>query len=99
VLGLAGADRLLALPLVGIAVLAWSLLSVSSTTLAARSSPLGQGQSLGLYNAASSLAGALGALAGGWITSHWSFGVLCGIAAVTVLLGLAVSLVAVRPIE
>jgi MFS family permease len=99
VLGLAGAGRLLALPLVGIAVLAWSLLSVSSTTLAARSSPLGQGQSLGLYNAASSLAGVLGALAGGWITSHWSFGVLCGIAAVTVLLGLAVSLVAVRPIE
>jgi MFS family permease len=47
-------------------VLAWPLLAVSGTALAAELAPTEKGEALGLFNASSSLAGAVGAFLGGW---------------------------------
>jgi MFS family permease len=54
-------------------VLAWSLLSVSSTALAAELSPNGEGAGLGLFNATTALAGVIGSILGGWIASQAGF--------------------------
>ena len=53
-------------------VLAWSLLSVSGTALAADLSPVGEGTGLGIFNAATAVAGVLGAVAGGWAAGRWA---------------------------
>jgi predicted MFS family arabinose efflux permease len=52
-------------------VLAWSLLSVGGTALTAERSPIGEGEALGLFNAASALASVIGAALGGWIAGRW----------------------------
>jgi DHA1 family tetracycline resistance protein-like MFS transporter len=54
-------------------VLAWSLLSVSSTVLVARISPIGEGSGIGLFNASTAVAGILGAAVGGWVAERWSY--------------------------
>ncbi len=68
-LGLFHATGLSWLALLGfvIIVLAWSLLSVSSTAMAAALSPGGEGSGLGIFNAVTALAGVLGSLLGGAI--------------------------------
>ena len=47
----------LALSAFVLVVLAWSLLSVSSTALVARLSPLGEGEAMGIFNSTTALAG------------------------------------------
>jgi MFS family permease len=69
-------------------VLAWPLLGVSGTALAAQLAPGEKGEALGLFNAASALAGAVGAFVGGWAMSAFGYGMVCAVAAVIV--GLAV---------
>jgi DHA1 family tetracycline resistance protein-like MFS transporter len=54
-------------------VLAWSLLSVSGTALTAQLSPVGEGEGMGIFNAATALAGTFGAVLGGWISEHWGY--------------------------
>jgi DHA1 family tetracycline resistance protein-like MFS transporter len=54
-------------------VLAWSLLSVSSTALAAALSPGKEGAGLGFFNATTAIAGVLGSILGGWIASRSGF--------------------------
>jgi len=78
------------LALVGFVVLvmAWPLLGVSGTALAAQLAPGEKGEALGLFNAGSSLAGAVGAFLGGWAIEIVGFGVVCAVAACVV--GLAV---------
>jgi predicted MFS family arabinose efflux permease len=78
------------LALVGFVVLvmAWPLLGVSGTALAAQLAPGEKGEALGLFNAGSSLAGAIGAFLGGWAMSMVGYGVVCAVAAGVV--GLAV---------
>jgi MFS transporter, DHA1 family, tetracycline resistance protein len=61
-----GSGRWLALVCLAIVVLAWSLVSVGGTALAAQLSPIGQGEGQGLFNAATGAAGVLGAALGGW---------------------------------
>ncbi|HEX3991791.1 MAG TPA: MFS transporter [Acetobacteraceae bacterium] len=71
------------LALVGfvVLVLAWPLLGVSGTALAAQLAPGEKGEALGLFNAASSLAGAIGAFLGGWAMATVGYGTVCGVAA------------------
>ncbi|MCL5879136.1 MAG: MFS transporter [Deltaproteobacteria bacterium] len=53
----------------GVIVLAWSPISVSSVAFTAASSSLGEGEAMGLYNAASGAAAIAGSLAGGGIAA------------------------------
>lgn len=73
-------------------VLAWSLLSVSSTLLVAQISPAGAGESMGIFNASSALAGVLGAALGGWVAGRWGYPAALGASIAGTLLGLIFSL-------
>jgi MFS transporter, DHA1 family, tetracycline resistance protein len=70
-----------------VAVLAWPLLSVAGNALAARLSPTGRGEGMGIFNAASALAATAGALIGGWIVAVWGYGLMCALAAIMVTAG------------
>ncbi len=83
-----GALGLLALIAFAFVVWAWSLMSVSGTDLAARLSPSGEGQGLGIFNAMTSVAGILGALIGGWAAGVWGYTSIVVFAILSVLLGL-----------
>jgi MFS family permease len=72
-------------------VLAWPLLGVSGTALAALLAPGEKGEALGLFNACSSLAGAVGAFLGGWAMEAVGYGVVCTVAAVIVALAVVCS--------
>lgn len=50
-------------------VIAWPLLSVSGTSLVARHYEGEQGEGMGLFNASTAIAGALGSGLGGWLTT------------------------------
>ena len=80
-----------ALAAFGLVVWAWSLMSVSGTALAARLSPLGEGQGLGIFNAVTAVAGVLGAILGGWAAGLWGYSAILIFALVGVILGLALS--------
>jgi MFS family permease len=76
------------LSLVGFAalVVAWLLLGVSGTALSAQLAPGEKAEALGLFNASSSLAGAVGALLGGWAMEGLGYGTVCMFAAVVLTL-------------
>jgi MFS family permease len=67
-----------------ILVMAWPPLGVSGTALTAELAPGEKGEALGLFNAASSLASAVGALLGGWGMEVAGYGTVCAAAAVFV---------------
>jgi MFS family permease len=67
-------------------VMAWPLLGVSGTALAAQLAPGEKGEALGLFNASSSLAGAVGAVLGGWAMEAVGYGSVCMVSAVVVSL-------------
>jgi DHA1 family tetracycline resistance protein-like MFS transporter len=69
-------------------VLAWSLLSVSGTALTAQLSPVGEGEGLGIFNAATALAGTIGAVLGGWVSGYWGYNGAIALAMVGVAFGL-----------
>ena len=78
-------------------MIAWPLLGVSGTALAAQTAPVEKGEALGLFNAASSLAGAVGALLGGWALQRFGYGTVAAAAALVVIAAaLAVRAIAVR---
>jgi len=70
-------------------VLAWSLLSVSGTLLVAQLSPAGEGEGLGVFNAASALAGMIGAALGGWVAGVWGYPAALLLSVGSTILGLA----------
>jgi len=72
--------------LIGFAVLviAWPLLGVSGTALSAQLAPGEKGEALGLFNASSSLASAIGAFLGGWMMTIAGYGTLCLAAGVVI---------------
>lgn len=72
-------------------VLAWSLMSVSGTALAARLAIIGEGQGLGIFNALTAAAGILGALVGGWAAGAWGYGSITVLALGGVAIGLGTS--------
>ena len=55
-------------------VLAWSLLSVSSTALVAALSTRSEGEAMGVFNAVTALSGVIGAALGGWLAEAWGYG-------------------------
>jgi len=69
-------------------VIAWPLLSVSGTALAAQLATGEKGEALGVFNASSSLASAVGAFLGGLAMDVVGYGTVCMVGAVIV--GLAV---------
>ena len=69
-------------------VIAWSLLSVSSTGLVARISPIGEVSGLGIFNAATAVAGVIGAAVGGWVAGRWGYRAALEFATAGSLLGL-----------
>jgi DHA1 family tetracycline resistance protein-like MFS transporter len=73
-------------------VLAWSLLSVSGTALTARLSPIGEGEGIGIFNAATALSSVIGAALGGWIAGRWGYSGATVLAMGGVSLGLILSL-------
>jgi len=84
---LSGAGDLpLPLALAGFVVLvvAWPLLGVSGTALAAQLATGEKGEALGLFSASSSLASAVGAFIGGWAMDIFGFGNVCMMGAVIV---------------
>ncbi len=54
-------------------VLAWSLLSVSSTALVASLSPESEGERMGIFSAVTALSGVIGAVLGGWAANLWGY--------------------------
>ncbi len=76
-------------------VLAWSLLSVSGTALAAKLSPVGEGKGMGLFNATTAVAGVVGSVLGGWIAGHWGYLPTVGVAVIGTAIGSATA-VAIR---
>jgi MFS transporter, DHA1 family, tetracycline resistance protein len=86
-----GATGWLALLAFAFVVWAWSLMSVSGTALAARLSPAGEGQGLGIFNATTAVAGILGALLAGWAAGVWGYGSIVALALAGVALGLGLS--------
>ncbi len=95
-LGAAHAASLSWLALLGFVfiVLAWSLLSVSSTALAAVLSPAGEGAGLGLFNAVTALAGVLGSFLGGAIAGASGFPAALALSLAAILAGLVIFLLA-----
>jgi len=89
-----GAGRWLALPVFGLVVLAWSLLSVSGTAIAAGLSPNGEGEGMGIFNAANALANVIGAALGGWIAGIGGYRLL--LVAAVMGVGLGMILVSIR---
>jgi MFS family permease len=88
----------LALSGFAILVVAWPLLGVAGTALAAELAPGEKGEAIGLFNAISSLAGAVGAFLGGWAMDAVGFGNVClAGAAVVALAALYAGALAVRP--
>jgi DHA1 family tetracycline resistance protein-like MFS transporter len=93
-LGLSGWLALLAFALI---VMAWSAISVAGTALAARLSSTGEGEGLGIFNAATALAGVIGALLGGWAAATWGFGAINILAVIGIFLGLGLSMTLLIP--
>jgi MFS family permease len=78
-------------------VLAWPLLAVSGTALAAELAPTEKGEALGLFNASSSLAGAVGAFLGGWGMEVAGYATVCIVAAFPVGLAMLTAVFIARP--
>jgi MFS family permease len=86
-----GLNSWLALLAFGFVVCAWSLISVSGTTLAAQLSLVGEGEGLGIYNATNALAGVAGAALGGWAAGLWGYNFIVTLAIGGAVLGLILS--------
>lgn len=76
-------------------VLAWPVMSVSGTTLAARLAPIGEGAAIGLLSAAGALATVLGTFAGGPLVRYLGYWVVPVLAILG--LGLAEAALGHRP--
>ncbi|HQU16186.1 MAG: MFS transporter [Gammaproteobacteria bacterium] len=72
----AGAKAGLSLAGFAAIMLAWPILSVSGTDLAARLAPMGEGAAMGLFNASQALATVLGTFAAGPLVHVFGYGVI-----------------------
>jgi DHA1 family tetracycline resistance protein-like MFS transporter len=79
---------ILALAAFAFIVLAWSLQSVGGTAWTASLSSTGEGEGLGVFNAATALASVIGAVLGGWVAGRWGYAAIPILAVVGLLLGL-----------
>jgi DHA1 family tetracycline resistance protein-like MFS transporter len=83
----------------GLVVCAWSLLSVSGTSLAVSLFKRGKGEGLGLFNSVTAIAGVVGAAAGGWVAGTWGYNAIFILAAFGVAAGLGLSIPAKLSVE
>jgi MFS transporter, DHA1 family, tetracycline resistance protein len=72
-------------------VLAWSLLSVSGTALAAEYSRSNEGAGIGIFNAITALGGVIGALLGGWVAAQYGFENVPMLALIGIIVGLLIT--------
>jgi predicted MFS family arabinose efflux permease len=84
-----------ALPAYLFVVLAWPVLSVSSTVLTMELSPAGRGEGMGLYHANLAISGLIGVPLGGWLAERASYNALLMLGAV----GLAIGLLLILPLR
>jgi DHA1 family tetracycline resistance protein-like MFS transporter len=81
----------LALVIFTVVVLAWSLLTVSGTALTARlsaSSKTTKAEAMGLFTAASAVAGVIGATLGGWVAGRWGYAAVLALSVCGLCIGL-----------
>ena len=99
VLALVGAEWIGWLVLVGFALIqfVWPLLAVAANSLSVRLAPTARGESVGLFNAATSLAAAVGSASAGVVFGAGGFVALA--AAAFVAVGVALALIAVWPVR
>jgi len=85
--------------LVGFALIqfVWPLLAVATHSLSVRLAPTARGESVGLFNAATSLAAAVGSASAGVVFGAGGFVALA--AAALVAVGVALALIAVWPVR
>lgn len=76
-----------------VVVLAWSLLSVSSTALVASLSPENEGEGMGIFNAVTALSGVIGAVLGGWAANLWGYAAIPGMGIIGVSAGFIVLII------
>ncbi|MFN2225426.1 MAG: MFS transporter [Anaerolineae bacterium] len=88
-----GGGGWLALVAFALVVLSWSLLTVAGTALAARLSPVSEGEAMGIFNAMTAAAGVVGSGLGGWAAGAWGYAAAPAIALGGVVLGLLLTLV------
>ncbi len=79
--------------LIGFALIqfVWPLLSVAANSLSVRLAPTARGESVGLFNAATSLAASVGSLLAGMIFGASGFATLSGVVCVVVAVALALA--------
>lgn len=75
----------------GLIQFVWPLLSVAANSLSVRLAPTARGESVGLFNAATSLAASVGSALAGVIFGAWGFAGLSGVAGVAVAAALALA--------
>ena len=75
----------------GLVVLAWSLLGVAGSDLAAESSSLPQGEAMGLYAASGAVAAVVGSLLGGLVAALVGYAALLWLASAFLLAALALT--------
>jgi uncharacterized membrane protein YeaQ/YmgE (transglycosylase-associated protein family) len=66
-------------------------MNVSGTALAARLSPVGEGEGMGIFNATTAIAGVIGAVLGGWAAVVWGYSSIVTLALLGVTLSLGLS--------
>jgi predicted MFS family arabinose efflux permease len=71
----------------------WPLLSVAANSLSVRLAPTARGESVGLFNAATSLASSVGSALAGVIFGLYGFSVLAAVTFVSVAVALALAAV------
>ncbi len=71
-------------------VLAWSLLSVAGTAVTSELSKSNEGEGLGVFNAATAVAGVLGAVIGGWLAGEYGYDAIPIFALISITGGLAI---------
>lgn len=86
---LAGATALPVIILFAVFQGIWPLLSVAANDLAAASAPFGEGEAMGLFNAAAAIASALGAIFGGAVADWLGYGAVSIFAGLVALVALA----------
>ena len=71
-------------------VLAWSFLSVAGTEVTFELSRSNEGEGIGVYNAATAVAGVLGAVVGGWLADRYGYDAIPMFAFITITAGLGI---------
>lgn len=73
-------------------VTSWALIGTSGAAVAAQRAPTGEGEAIGIFTAATAVAGAAGAAIGGAAANRWGYGAVPVVGAACIIAGLLISL-------